>query len=106
MANVGTKLMTPVETAQAGVWGLDWTDELDTGETISTITVTATDEAGVDVTATICPSGGVKDATSKFTTAKIDMGIDGKDYTITHLVTTSAGNVWEDEFIVKCRTSI
>ena len=79
---------------------LDFSGDLDTGETLSSAVVTATDSAGTDVTATIV----VSDAVSGDTWAvRVQAGTAGSDYKITVVVTTSTGQVYEHEVMMRVR---
>ena len=104
---VGTNTITDAEVIQAGVWGIDWTDQLTTGEVINSLVVTVREDEceGDDVTATVCPAGGIVDATKKKTTCSL-LGTamtPEKYYYVIHKVTTSGGNVFEDYYRVQCK---
>ena len=110
MPNVGIRIMSDNETIAAGTWGIDWTDQLATGETIASVVCTVREnepDTGTDVTATVCPAGAIKDATSKFTTCRIlGSGMDAAGlYYVHHKVTTTSGSVLNDYFEVDCGTS-
>ena len=72
-------------------YGVDWSDWLDTGETISTSTYTVT-------------AGITKDSDSNTTTAStvwLSGGTDGTSYTITNEVVTSDSRTDQRSFTVK-----
>ena len=105
MPHVGSQLITDDEVIQAGIWGIDWTDQL-TGETITSvvIAVNVDDCDGIDVTATVCPAGGVIDATKKLTTCEV-LGTAmtaEKYYYVHHTISTSAGNIMTDYIRIRC----
>ena len=106
MPQVGSQIITDEEIMAAGVWGIDWTDELATGETITAVTITVTEDCctGADVTATVCPAGAVIDATKKLTTAKIvGTAMTAAHYYYAHFeITTSAGTTLTDYIRLDC----
>lgn len=103
MDPLGIRYITPDETAQPGVWGIDWTHCLADSEKITAVTATITDKAGEDVTAGLCPGGAVFSENGTRTTCGIADGVSGEDYMVSHAITTSAGNEWENAFLVRCR---
>ena len=107
MPKVGSQIITDEEIMAAGVWGIDWTDQLATGETISAVEINVTEDKceGTGITATVCPAGGVIDATGKLTTCEV-LGTamsPQKYYYVHHKITTTGGNIFEDYYRVQCR---
>lgn len=92
---VGTRYKDPDEDIPTANWGIDWTADLNSGETVSSVTVTVYSEAdGSDVTSTLCPDGGSVSG-GTITTARIAAGTAGSSYRIVHRATTSDGKVME-----------
>lgn len=77
---------------------VDYSDVLDTGETISSESVTATDSAGTDVTATLIDSTEISGSTIK---AVIKAGTTGNKYKLTFKATTSDSNLYEDDITMR-----
>lgn len=107
MPKVGSQIITDEEIMAAGTWGIDWTDQLATGETIASVVIAVNEDDcdGTDVTATVCPAGGVIDATKKLTTCEV-LGTamsPQKYYYVHHKITTTGGNIFEDYYLVQCR---
>lgn len=94
---LGSFTKTPVERKR---YSLDYTDWLDTGETLSTSTFTVSPTTGA--TPLIVDASSF-DATSKQLLFFVNYGIDGVTYTIDVQVTTSGGQTKEDQitFLVR-----
>ena len=88
MAHTFTKQPSEIFTVS-----MDFSRRLVSGETLSSKTVTAT-AGGQDATSTVIDSSSI-DGTD--VDVKVKAGSDGTDYKITIKVTTSTGNVFEDE---------
>ena len=77
---------------------IDYTDELTTGETVSSTVITAAEVAtGDDATATVIDSTTNSTTTA---TAVVKAGTSGLQYKFTYVTTTSLGYVLEDETIM------
>jgi uncharacterized protein YndB with AHSA1/START domain len=70
---------------------------LSTGEYLSSVTMTATDEAGGDVTSTIIDSAMVSPTNGTKVRYKLKGGTLGSIYTLNIKVVTSAGQKFEDD---------
>lgn len=75
----------------------EFSGALVSGESISTLTVTAYDEDNNDVTSTIIESSSI-DGTEGL--AVVKSGTDKETYKITFLIETSLGNKYEDDQIM------
>lgn len=81
---------------------VDFVDRVATGDTIASCTITATDESGVDVTATIVPDGvTLLSAAKVYYTLK--GGSDGRTYKVTFRAVSTAGSKVEEDLIVDVR---
>lgn len=94
---LGSFTKTPVERKR---YSLDYTDWLDTGETLSTSVFTITPSTGV---APLQVDASSFDATSKQLLFFVNYGDDGATYTVDVQVTTSGGQTKEDQvqFVVR-----
>ena len=79
---------------------VDFSGDLDTGETLDSAVVTATDSAGTDVTSTIVASDAVSGSTWA---VRVRAGTAGQDYKITVTATTSDSQVYEHEVTMRVR---
>ena len=68
----------------AGDIYVDWTDDLGTGETISTCVVTVYDADGNDVTATL--TDGDETISGAYTSVALQGGTDGQRYIVEHVI--------------------
>lgn len=89
----------PDEVIPAGRWGIDWDNDLASGETISTCTVTVTDADGTDVTDTL--TSGDPTISGTETSIIFTGGTDGETYTVEMQITTSEGGTYEGEFCIE-----
>jgi hypothetical protein len=94
---LGTFTKTPAERKR---YSLDYTDWLDTGETISTATFSVTPTTGA--TPLIVDASSI-DPGGKQVVFFVNNGVDGTTYEVEALVTTSGGQTKEDQvnFLVK-----
>lgn len=93
--HVGTRYKDPDEVLPAYNWGIDWNDDLNTGETVASVTIVVKDEdGGADVTSTICPDAGVVSG-GRYTTVKVTAGTAGHTYRIIHRAVTSDSKTME-----------
>lgn len=100
---VGTRYKDPNEVIPAYNWGVDWNKDLNTGETVSSVTIVVENEAdSSDVTTTICPDAGVVSG-GRYTTVKVTAGTDGHSYRIIHRAVTSDSKTMEayERLVVK-----
>ena len=86
----GIVVKQPAEVIAAGRIYLDWEDDLETSETISTCVVTVTDADGTDVTATL--ASGDEAISGAHTSVALQGGTDGKRYWVEHVIQTSGGS--------------
>lgn len=76
----------------------NFADVLDTGETISTKSVAAAiTTTGVDATTTVIDSSSIAGQTILIT---VKAGTSGVSYKITVVITTSSGQIFEDEIVM------
>jgi hypothetical protein len=97
---LGTKCKQPNEVVPSGRWGVDFSNDTVTGESISSATITVTDNDGT-TPATLVAGGaaisGVK-VSCQFTS-----GTDGHSYHVQILATGSTGGVYDADFTVIVR---
>lgn len=80
---------------------LDFSGDLETGETIASKTVTASDLAdSSDQTATIIVSSSIDGSRVR---VRVRAGTNGHDYKITAVATTNLSQVYEHEVIMRVR---
>ena len=79
---------------------VDFSGDLDTGETLDSAVVTATDSTGADVTSTIVASDAVS---GNAWAVRVRAGTAGQDYKITVVATTSDSQVYEHEVTMRVR---
>lgn len=94
---LGSFTKTPVERKR---YSLDYTDWLDTGETLSTSTFTVSPSTGATP---LVVDANSFDATSKQLLFFVNYGVDGVTYTVDVLVTTSGGQTKEDQVLFVVR---
>jgi hypothetical protein len=95
MECVGTRVKDPDEVIPAYNWGVDWANDLNTGETVVSVTILVYDEAdSSDVTTTLCPDVGVVSG-GRYTTVAVTAGTDQHIYRIIHRAVTSDGKTME-----------
>jgi len=75
----------------------NFADVMNTGETINTKSVSAATIAGVSATDTIIDSSSISGQTVLIT---VKAGTNGVSYKITVVITTSAGQIFEDEIVM------
>jgi hypothetical protein len=81
--------------------GIDYEDDLVTGETIASVVVVGTEKAtGTVVTSTIIDSTTTTTTTAS---AVVKAGTSGVAYVLTFTATSSLGYVYEDEIIMNVR---
>jgi hypothetical protein len=76
---------------------VDFVDRLATGDTIASCPITATDEEGTDVTATLITAGAIS---TTFVYYTLKGGTHGKTYTIRFKATSTAGAKVEEDVVV------
>lgn len=101
MQILGTYEKQPDEVVASGRWGIDWSNDLLDGETISTCTVAVYDSDGTDVTDTLT-SGNVS-INSAQTSVTFTGGNDGEEYIAEFQITTSGGSTLEAEVRIVVR---
>mgnify|MGYP005844759495 CR=1 FL=1 len=80
---------------------LDFSGDLETGETVASKTVTASDIAdGSDQTAAVIVSSSIDGTKVR---VRVRAGTDGHDYKITATVTTNLSQVYEHEVTMRVR---
>ncbi len=87
---------TALDPEESRAYDFDFTNDLASGETISSTTITA--DSGITV------SGDTLDGTSKIVQVTLTGGTAGVDYHVACKVTTSAPQTIKRTGIVKCRT--
>lgn len=106
MPQVGSQIITDDEIIKAGTWGIDWTDQLAAGETITSVVIAVTQDDcdGDDVTATVAPEAAVIGGAGKNTTCQVvGTAMTAQHYYyLHHTITTSAGNVLTDYIRLYC----
>jgi len=81
---------------------VDFVDRIAAADTIASCTITATDEGGVDATATLVPDGATSYSAAKvYYTLK--SGTNGKTYTVRFRAISTAGAKVEEDFVVVVR---
>lgn len=82
---------------------LDWTGELPTGKTLSSVAASATrNDTGADATATILGSTSPS-VNGEKATVRVKAGTSGIEYTIKLLSTLNDASVFEDHWIMQIR---
>jgi len=96
-----------VQTTEDWRFGPDFVDRMPTGSTIQTVdSVTVTDQAGTDVTATILVVASEQvDASQTSASARFTDFTAGNTYKATFIVTLSTGEEREGDLIIPCKES-
>lgn len=80
--------------------GVDFTGKLPTGATISSGTVSAKDQAGTDMTATVL-SGTSATIMMNEARIKVLAGLHGQNYRIRFLITLSTSDLLEEDVLMR-----
>jgi hypothetical protein len=104
MALVGTFVKRTDETFALYDKSIDWEARLQTGATVSAVTVYVYAQGAetVDLAATMAPGGGTV-VGGRYTTCVITGGTDGVIYHVHHVVTTSLSAIFDDHIAVYIR---
>jgi len=99
---LGRYYKQPWEEVAAGTWGVDYSNDLKTGETITSATITVTDSDGNDVTASLT-SGSVQISDGSKVSIKFVGGTSGEIYKVTVRAISDGGSKYEAEFEIVVR---
>lgn len=80
--------------------GVDFTDDLEDADSVSSAAVTAIDGAGADVTATILEGAVLAGNISKIT---VKAGTEGESYRVFFKATTAAGFIYTHSVLIPVR---
>ena len=94
---LGQFVKSPVERKR---YALDYTDWLDTGETVSSVSFTVSPSTGTSPLVVDSSSISTSGTEVRFFVAS---GDDGGNYTVTAVIQTSGGQIKEDEIIYLVR---
>ena len=83
-------------------YSIDYTDWLDTAETVSSVTPSVELDYGSEDPITLEVTSIALTGDSKGVTFFVEGGIDDVDYKLTMTMTSSAGQIKEDHLIVSC----
>lgn len=81
---------------------VDFVDRVASGDTIAGCTITAVDEVGTDVTASLVDGPTSLSGTKVYYTI-LGYGTDGKQYKITFRATSTAGAIVEEDLVLEVR---
>lgn len=95
---LGQFAKSPVERKR---YALDYTDWLDTGETVNSVTFTVTPSTG---TSPLLVDSSSINASGTEVRFFVSSGDDGANYTVTALVQTSGGQIKQDEIVYLVRS--